>query len=115
MVMLRDEVGLKFDNLADLPTNVIRGIRGYFELLKDYIAAEKFASASPFQDVFMIMTMNERQLRELREQTIPQESGHQSAAGGGAQAAGKRAAQDRSGDQARIRSRVSARAGSAKV
>ena len=37
MVTLRDEVGLKIDDLADLPADIIRGIRGYFDLLKDYM------------------------------------------------------------------------------
>lgn len=41
MVTLRDEVGLKIDDLADLPADIIRGIRGYFDLLKDYMQQRK--------------------------------------------------------------------------
>ena len=37
MVMLRYEVGLKIDDLADLPANVIRGVRVTSNLLKDYM------------------------------------------------------------------------------
>ena len=37
MVTLQDEVGLKIDNLADLPAGIMQCVRNYFELLRDYM------------------------------------------------------------------------------
>lgn len=37
MVTLQEEVGLKIDDLADLPAGIMRCVRNYFELLRDYM------------------------------------------------------------------------------
>lgn len=56
MVTLQDEVGLKTDDLAALPADIMQCVRDYFELLKDYIAAETIAGVYSLQGVFLIMT-----------------------------------------------------------
>ena len=43
MNTLRDEVGLKIENLADL-SNLHKNIRTYFELLRDYMVRQRLMS-----------------------------------------------------------------------